>query len=345
MKKLLLFICVLAGSVSGLSADAPDFDVVPITRRVCIENASDVPDVIIVALTYSISDGQYRAESLSNGQWLEPCSPDEEVFITAIPKILVRVNSLNNLNFAKLIKDKDIGLVRILQPVSDYRDSTQIRVHEEYAVYRITAYSNIFIRLSLSSLEQRSVDGSEKKDIYIREPSTPQQRNQAVAGAVFSASATLTDSRNPYRYYPAMAFDGQPETGWSEGSAGPGYGHYLEVELPEPLLVDEIQISPGWFQGDYHRLNYRVKRLEILLDGQSFEAVFTDSMKPQSIKLGKSVQFRKARFIIRDVFPAGKWEDTPIAEITFFHKGNSYLLLDDSQKENPVTSFDHSGWK
>jgi hypothetical protein len=149
----------------------------------------------------------------------------------------------------------------------------------------------------------------------------------AISVKDISTSSLLTEKADLNMYHPVKVFDAKPETGWLEKAEGPGIGESVSIGLEEPILVDTIRVSPGWFDQRYWAQNNRVKSLEILLDGaQRTNANFRDKMEAQDVKLDPPVRFKAAQFIIREIYRTSKWDDTGLAEIEFYYKGHKYPL-------------------
>jgi hypothetical protein len=138
---------------------------------------------------------------------------------------------------------------------------------------------------------------------------------------MISASSIRTEPTDKNAYQPIKLFDGDPKTMWIENATGPGIGESVTVGFEKAITIDEIQFMPGCFWADYWKQNYRVKRLEVKLDGKAFTVDFKDEMVVQSLKLNAPMSFKTAGFTIKDVYPTIKWEDTAISEIAFYYQG------------------------
>ena len=156
------------------------------------------------------------------------------------------------------------------------------------------------------------------------------------------ATSFLPDQKNPTRYAPKSAVDGDPATSWVEGAEGPGVGQKIAVAVPEGAAV--ITVLPGFGDSRYWSRNNRLRsarlRLYALADileaatvrwGHTYmvrgleEAVlsFSDEMRPQNSPLPKAPMKLKSNerllvvLEILQVYPGSQWDDTCISEIHF----------------------------
>jgi hypothetical protein len=132
-------------------------------------------------------------------------------------------------------------------------------------------------------------------------------------------SSSYIDYKN--MYLPDKIFDNNPGTGWLESAEGPGIGEKIILKLGSEITIDELKIMPGYFDPRWWASNNRVKKLFIDFGTESYNAVFRDEMKIQSVKLPKEISFKSVTFIIKDVYVSGKDNDTGMSEIQFWHKG------------------------
>ncbi|MBN1412902.1 MAG: hypothetical protein JW969_18825 [Spirochaetales bacterium] len=141
-----------------------------------------------------------------------------------------------------------------------------------------------------------------------------------------SSSNWLTWDKDWYSYHAIRAFDGDPLTGWIEGSKGSGIGDYITLELDREITCDKIEVSPGLFDKRWWKDNNRIKELEVAFDNEKHIMRFNDIMKPQSGKFKEPVKFRKITFYVKVVYRAKKSNDTAISEIMFYYKGKEIEL-------------------
>jgi hypothetical protein len=156
----------------------------------------------------------------------------------------------------------------------------------------------------------------------------------------YSASSYLGDKKNPDRYAPLMAFDGNLETAWVEGKKGDGVGEKLAFYLSGSPV--KIRIMPGFGIEKYFKMNNRIKSatltiyaVKAVLAHQCGEDYgigdivsqktlnFKDSMTMQEFETGLSGREHLTIYDkgllgeleIKSVYRGTKWRDTCIAEI------------------------------
>ena len=138
----------------------------------------------------------------------------------------------------------------------------------------------------------------------------------------YFCSSFLQDDIFTHRYDVLSMFDGDPETGWSEGASGPGIGEFFTVDFKETLKADRFSIMAGWFQKKYYSRNNRVRRIKVEAGGGTFYFDLEDVMEPQVLSFGKTIEFSKFTLYIEDVYEGSDWDDTPISEIMFYSGNN-----------------------
>jgi len=152
--------------------------------------------------------------------------------------------------------------------------------------------------------------------------------NKAVVKTL-EVSSLLTEAKDPKAYDPIKVFDGKADTGWFENSPDSGLGEWLEISFTNPLEIDEIRISPGWFDARYWKSNNRLKTINLIPDGAETLAqkmTFEDVMEYKTLDFEKPLKLQKLRIQIEAVWPGNTWNDTPITEIELYNKGVKYQL-------------------
>ena len=150
-----------------------------------------------------------------------------------------------------------------------------------------------------------------------------QYSQENVAGiTTLVASSYLTEPYDYFAYHPIKLFDNNSQTSWFENREGPGLGESIYIEFQNPITVDEIRVMAGCFLKEYYIRNYRVKTLEVSLDGKIAIQQLKDFMIEQSIVLGSAQTVQTIRMTIQDVYKTTEYEDTAISEISFYGKGN-----------------------
>jgi hypothetical protein len=150
------------------------------------------------------------------------------------------------------------------------------------------------------------------------------------AVAEVKASSFVVESVLAYgRYHPLMAIDGDPATAWNEAAKGPGLGEWIEIAFDTPITADAIHLMPGYYATQWYQKNNRIKSLEIALDGKTIQAELTDGMDEKTIKLEKETTFSRIRLMIKDIYKGTAYDDTCLAEISFWlHKRKIELAID-----------------
>ena len=120
---------------------------------------------------------------------------------------------------------------------------------------------------------------------------------------------------------------------WSEGSAGPGTGEWLELKpvVPKPLVA--LDIAPGYFRSEeLFQANARPKKILIVLnDDHRFVADIENVMKSQRIVVRNyNKPVRKIRMAFQEVWPGTKFEDLCVSRVKLEVK------LDKKPKIEPV---------
>jgi len=76
----------------------------------------------------------------------------------------------------------------------------------------------------------------------------------------FETTGFLKDAKDPLRFHPLRAFDGDPATCWAEGDGLSGGGESVTVVLDKPVRVDAVGVIPGYFDMRLFRKNNRLKK-------------------------------------------------------------------------------------
>lgn len=144
---------------------------------------------------------------------------------------------------------------------------------------------------------------------------------------------TASSSLNPQgsrTYDPSNAHDLSYSTAWVEGVKGPGIGEWIEYTLPanNPRITD-IHIANGIVRtAKAWNENGRVKRLEVQVNGKTHAFLnLKDECSDQRFEV-PTIGYADRdhlegkpdlviRFIIREVYPGTKYEDTGISDIYF----------------------------
>ncbi len=156
-------------------------------------------------------------------------------------------------------------------------------------------------------------------------------------------------------FSPVAAFDGLTETSWSENVKGDGIGEYIEFTLTEKvwgisinngftrLPVEDWLFDITWGEipfedkvrddskgiKDYFTQNNRVKIFNIVnLSGKILYTIDLENQRDSQIFPGIVLSPGTYRFVIEEVYPGTKWQDTCIGEITFLNLENNIRMID-----------------
>ena len=159
---------------------------------------------------------------------------------------------------------------------------------------------------------------------------TPEVKKEVInltSLAFTSASSNLPAEEDPQyghlQYGPEKAIDGNLSTSWVEGVGGPGIGESLTLDFRHPVHVTRFGIDVGYDRDDQvFEKNYRVKKVRLgFSDGSSSELSFEDRRGIQFINVPEKIT-GKIEIVILEVYPTGKYEDTPISEVQIWGYDN-----------------------
>lgn len=143
------------------------------------------------------------------------------------------------------------------------------------------------------------------------------------------ATTFLPNEKQPFRYAPDKAFDGELSTSWVEGVEGLSAGQKIAFEVNK---AKGITILPGFGKDTYFKKNNRVRKAKLSiykLRGEAtmtrvglyfseklFEKIleFEDKMSMQEFHFPKPLS-GIAVLEILEVYPGETWDDTCISEI------------------------------
>jgi hypothetical protein len=328
MKKTIILFVLVCFVLTGAFADAPRGDITVLERVVTLANPDAFPDYLVLAyVTGPQLSGlkPYNVYEIKADTPIDNLSSNNEVAVIAVKRATIGSRGLDAIDFSQLVKTNRLVPARIAQPFQTGTYESPPPPYREEIVYAITALCNDNIFLQPARKTLNYTDGRIVVKTYIDRPAPRRYTRLATAEAV-GATEYLADNEFPDRYHPARAFDGVPETGWSEGAAGSG----VAITFTKPVTVDRIAVMPGWFDARFFRMNNRVRSMAIQADTFKTTASFADSMTAQNVSfagLGKSpFTFTTITFMITEVYRGTDWDDTPIAEIAFFMNGEQMFV-------------------
>lgn len=138
------------------------------------------------------------------------------------------------------------------------------------------------------------------------------------------ASSTLVSSRG-ISYDASMAIDQDLSTSWQEGIDGYGLGEWIRLTFEETTPVKVIRMNLGnWSSSDKYQENGRPSSITLVMesDGQELGRMtqnLEDVMDNHCITFDTPVECSSIQFIIEDVYPGTKYEETVISELSLYH--------------------------
>lgn len=123
-----------------------------------------------------------------------------------------------------------------------------------------------------------------------------------------------------------------PDTAWSEGAKGSGFGEWIELspEVPKPLAA--IEMVPGYFKyEELFQANARPKKVRVELNGEhSFTTTVQDARVTCHIPIqGYAKPVKTIRMTFQEVWPGKKYEDLCVSAIRL------HVRLDKKPKIQP----------
>lgn len=158
-------------------------------------------------------------------------------------------------------------------------------------------------------------------------------------GAV-TASSTLCEKGGKLCHSPPRVLDGKANTAWCEGDPGIGVDQWISMDLGRPRQIVGIRFEP-FYAKDKSRMfsNGRVKRLELQIGAARYEVHFADQDRGLAFKRGMQLDYqvpaltlldhaalkapvvaRRIRFVIKEVYPGDRHEDTCISSLDIYTK-------------------------
>lgn len=147
-----------------------------------------------------------------------------------------------------------------------------------------------------------------------------QQAQPIRPGVVTNAYHSSADREGSYVHSAALAVDGNAATCWSEGVSGLGIGENIVFHFNGIYKVSGLNIwvghqkSQSLFYQNARPTSIRVEGS----DGSSEVYSLRDTFGAQRIDFKKPINTSLIKIIVNQVVPGNKYEDTCIAEVSFF---------------------------
>jgi hypothetical protein len=135
-------------------------------------------------------------------------------------------------------------------------------------------------------------------------------------------TATASSTRAPIGggpYNAANVLDGNLNTAWVEGAAGPGVGEWIQLDFDRDVRLSRARITPGYFKNAkaWDHNNRLAAATLVFSDGSSRHLSFVDQMQAQTFELG-GIKTRWVRMSIDNIYSGSvDSDDSPISEIAF----------------------------
>ena len=141
--------------------------------------------------------------------------------------------------------------------------------------------------------------------------------------SVEEASASSAISQEGVDNGADKAVDGNPRTSWQEGVDGDGIGESVHLKLSKPYMVKYMSFRLGnWNSREYYEGNNRPKELEITAGDVTQTVTFPDGQVEYWVEFSQECPASEIGVAILSVYEGSQWDDTCIAEIGIYGKGN-----------------------
>lgn len=163
----------------------------------------------------------------------------------------------------------------------------------------------------------------DEEDVRMSFVSEPGDFGEYYKLPVKDASASSVISQEGTDNSAVKAVDGNEKTSWQEGVSGDGIGESLHLTLEKEYYVKYMSFQLGnWNSREYYDGNNRPKELEITVGGVTQLITFPDGKNEYWVEFSKDCPAKEAEIVIRSVYEGSQWDDTCIAEIGIYGRGN-----------------------
>lgn len=174
------------------------------------------------------------------------------------------------------------------------------------------------------SIEEKDGTGDdEDKEVRLLFVGEPGDFGQYYKLSVEEASASSVISQEGADNGAHKAVDGNSKTSWQEGVDGDGIGESIHLKLSKSYMVKYMSFQLGnWNSGEYYDGNNRPKELEITAGDVTQTVTFPDGKVEYWVEFSEECPASEIDVAIRSVYKGSQWDDTCIAEIGIYGKGN-----------------------
>lgn len=163
-------------------------------------------------------------------------------------------------------------------------------------------------------------DGEEIKMSFVSEPG---DFGDYYKLSVRDASASSVITQEGTDNGAMKAVDGNEKTSWQEGVAGDGIGESIHFELEKSYNVKYMSFQLGnWNSWEYYDGNNRPKELEITVGDVTQTITFPDGKNEYWVEFSRECPASEVDVVIKSVYKGSQWDDTCIAEIGLYGRGN-----------------------
>lgn len=135
-----------------------------------------------------------------------------------------------------------------------------------------------------------------------------------------SASSVITQEGTDNSAEKAM--DGNERTSWQEGATGDGIGESIHFKLESPYNIKYMSFQLGnWNSWEYYDGNNRPKELEITAGDVTQTITFPDGKTEYWVEFSRECLASEIDMVIKSVYEGSQWDDTCIAEIGVYGRG------------------------
>ena len=171
--------------------------------------------------------------------------------------------------------------------------------------------------------EDENARTDENEEIKMSFVSEPGDFEDYYKLSVKEASASSVITQEGTDNSAMKAVDGNEKTSWQEGADGDGIGESLQLTLEKSYNVKYMSFKLGnWNSWEYYDGNNRPKELEITMGDVTQTITFPDGKTEYWVEFSGECPATEADVVIKSVYQGSQWDDTCIAEIGIYGRGN-----------------------
>lgn len=164
---------------------------------------------------------------------------------------------------------------------------------------------------------------SDEEEIKMSFVSEPGDFGDYYKLTVKEASASSVISQEGTDNSAMKAADGNEKTSWQEGADGDGIGESLHLSFEKSYNIKYMSFRLGnWNSWEYYDGNNRPRELEITVGEVTQIITFPDGKNEYWVEFSKECPASDIDVEIKSVYQGSQWDDTCIAEIGVYGRGN-----------------------